>query len=155
MTTKVAIEKATVAQLRQFATGTLGLELAQHEKRDALLAKISAVHDKAEIAVEDEEQPHQPQGAAPRPVTDAQQAPAEEMVRVYIDLVDGPGGKDPVFLSVNGVAMLVPRGEEVDIKERYYHALCNAVTHRFESLKDGGMNPVPRKVPAYPFRRVA
>ena len=72
------------------------------------------------------------------------------------DGLQDAGGSDDVQVGVNGSVMLVPRGKDVDIPYRYYEALKNAVADKYEMMPDGkSMNPVPRKVPAYPFQVVA
>ena len=41
---------------------------------------------------------------------------------------------------------------DLEIPERFFESLAHAVTHKFEALEDGGMNPIPREVPLYPFQ---
>jgi hypothetical protein len=153
---KVPIDKATEQELRAFATGTLGLEIHHSSKREKILGQVQAVWDKPEITVADEAPPALQAGTPPQPVTAAQQPPAKEMVRIIIAVTDDAGGNEPVPVSVNGSAMLIPRGKPVDIPLPYYKALENTVQHRFDPNPDGnGMSFTPRLVPAYPFQRVA
>lgn len=151
---QIPINEATAGQLRAFAESTLGLSIHPNCNRDAILAKVKQAWDKPEIPVEEPPEAEPQTGQPPRPATAEQQPPKAEMVRILIHVTEDAGGDEPVPVSVNGRAMLIPRGKEVDIKPEYYEVLKNAVQHRYEALPDGGMNPVPRKVPLYPFQRV-
>jgi hypothetical protein len=106
---------------------------------------------KEEIDVEDAPPTAKQVGAKPlggEPV-------APEKVKILIARTEDAGGDEPVPVGVNGPIMLVPRGEPVEIPYAYYEVLKNAVKDIYDPLPDGGMNPVPRKVPAYPFQRLA
>lgn len=159
MNREIKLADATDAQLRAFANGTLGLNLPPHTKDSTVLARVHAAWDKEHINVAEE--PEQAAGAqagdAP-PNPDAKQdakSKKDGKVRVYINETEDSGGADPVVVGVNGKVMLIPRGEEVEIPYPYFEVLKNAVTHKYEMLPDGGMNPIPRKVFLYPFQRVA
>lgn len=71
-------------------------------------------------------------------------------VLVTIPEVEGPGGKRDVFVSVNGVAMLVPRGSPVPIPYRYYMALMCAVKQVHHQDEDTH-EIITSEVPAYPM----
>jgi hypothetical protein len=72
-----------------------------------------------------------------------------------INITEGNGGSDRVPLGCNGSIMLVDRGVEQDIPLRFFESLKNSVEWRYESLPDGGINPVPRKVMSYPYQVIA
>ena len=59
-------------------------------------------------------------------------------VLIMENSAEGAAGKRPIFLSVNGVAMLVPRAQPADIPYRYYEALKNAVVHKIKHDLDNG-----------------
>ena len=150
----IPIGEATEDQLRLFARDTLGIDIKLTAKLPTVRARVAAAWDKPEITIAESE-PESAQGAskaAPKPVTDEQQGPAEGMVRLILGVTEEAGGNDDVQVGVNGKVMLVPRGREVEIPEPYFEALAHAVTHKYDALPDGGMNPVPRKVPLYPFQ---
>lgn len=154
----IKISEASAEQLRTFASASLGIEVHPNSNRETLISKISAAYDKDEIPVGDADDGDQPlAGAPPRPVTDRQASrPKKGYVRIHIHVTEDPGGNEPVPVGVNGKAMLIPRGEDVDIKEEYFEVLKNAVQHKYEMMPDGkSINPNPRKVPLYPFMRVA
>lgn len=154
---KIPIEEATVEQLRAFASAYLGLDIHGSTKEENVRARVAKAWGKAEILVPetDEDETVVASGQPPRPVTVAQQPPGKGDVRIIIQTTEDAGGADPVFVGVNGKGMLVPRGKEVTIPYRYYRALAKAVTYRYDPLPEGGINPVPRKIPLYPFQRVA
>lgn len=155
---KIPIEEATVEQLRAFASAYLGLDIHGSTKEENVRARVAKAWGKPEILVPDageDETVVARGGQPPHPVTAAHQPPDKGKVRLIIQRTDDSGGNDPVFVSVNGRAMLVPRGKEVEIPYRYFRALEKAVIYRYEPLPDGGIDPVPRKIPLYPFQRVA
>ena len=159
---KIPIREATEKELREFASGTLGMTIKSTAKLETVRARIQAAWDKDEITVPDHEVPETEQEAkdrsvpqAPTPITEAQKPPAEGMVRLIVHVSEEAGGSAAIQLGVNGKIMLVPRGEEVEIPQRFYEVLCHAITHKYESMPDGGMDPIPREVSLYPFQRVA
>ena len=70
-------------------------------------------------------------------------------VQLRIEPQEKPGGNDKVFLSVNGVAMLIPRAQTCWVDYRYYEALQNAVAHIAETDENSNITGY-RKVPEYP-----
>lgn len=70
-------------------------------------------------------------------------------VQIRIEPQEKPGGNEPVFVSVNGIHMLIPRAQTCWIDYRYYHALQNAVAHIPETDEDLNITGY-RKVPEYP-----
>lgn len=152
---KIALKAATQAQLRAFAQAYLGMSFPPNAKTEAIRSKIRAAWTKEEIPIEAPEAVEDtPQGTRPPSVTAEQRPPGPQKIKIIIQRTDEPGGDEPVPLGVNGRVMLVPRGEEVEIPTAYFEVLKNAVTHRYEALKEGGLNPVPREVPMYPFQRI-
>ena len=71
------------------------------------------------------------------------------MVQLRIEPQEKPGGSEPVFTSVNGSPILIPRAETCWVDYKYYHALMNAeasIPITDEDSKIVGW----RKVPEYP-----
>ena len=145
----INITEATAPQLVAFAQNTLNIEgVSTSMAKAAIIAKIKAVgYDSDTILVED---------SAPKTVTPAGAGDVSErkMVKVIIQSSDAPGGQDPVPVSVNGSAMLIPRDVEAEIPFEYYEALRNAVRQHYTPLPDGGLSE-PKDVPAYAFSKVA
>ena len=150
----IPITEATEPQLRSFAIDTLGFTINATAKIETVRARIQQAWNKPEIPIQ-ESKPEPPQAetkAGPQPVTDAQRAPGDGMVRLILGVTEEAGGADDVQVGVNGKVMLVPRGKEIEIPEAYFESLAHAVTHKYDALPDGGMNPIPRKVQLYPFQ---
>ena len=143
----VAIENATDDQLRTFAAENLGITLKDTEKRPALLARIRGAWDKPEITVSDVE-PIQPKAKQAENANTG----SDEFVTVLIERQEEPGGEEPVFLSVNGRALWVPRGEPARIRKPYFDVLKHAVKTVYEQTGTDEIRS--RNVPMYPFRIV-
>lgn len=153
MSKMIKLKDATDAQLREFATAHLGMSFGADDKTGTIRAAISAAWGKDEIPVA-EEGPETAKPSAKKAQRTAGAAPEgkPKKVRLIVNATDDDGGDEAIQLGVNGKLMLVPRGEEVEIPYPYYEVLQNAITHRYEQLRDGGINPVPRKVPLYPYQ---
>lgn len=156
---KVSLDKATVAQLRAFSD-QYGLDHADRTTAAQLRALIAEALDVTEIDVEDEPEDEGP--AAPRrPRKAAAAGPARTDGKLTIMIQEQdpqfvPGGDQPVFVSVNGSAMFIPRGEPVDVPAEFAHALGNArqMVYRQVQGEDGQPAGIgdPREVLAYPFQ---
>ena len=156
MNREIKITDASHSELLTFARDTLGLNLPPNTKVETLRAKISTCYLKDHILVA-EVDPNEPKQAGPKPepVTDDQAEPKQKMVRIHINITEDAGGSDDVQVGVNGVVHLIKRGKDVDVPESYVEVLEHAITHIYDALPNGGMNPVPREVMLYPFQRVA
>ncbi|MEQ9131099.1 MAG: hypothetical protein RJQ08_13675 [Salinisphaeraceae bacterium] len=150
---KVPIQEATEPQLRAFAESHLGITIAANARPETVLAKVKEAWPKDHIVVIGaDDEGAKPEGAAPPPVTADQQPDDKGMVTIMVQRTEEAGGDDPVFVAVNGRGMLIPRGEWHPIPVAFYEVLRNAVKDIYDALPDGGMNPIPRKVPSYPFQ---
>ena len=78
---------------------------------------------------------------------------ADPKVRMFLNEAEGAGGQRAVFVSVNNVPMLIPRGEEVDVPYRYYLALKAAIS-TIREQDENTHELLSRDVPAYPFQVV-
>lgn len=160
---EIPVAEATVDQLRQFATENLGLDIHHNTGEKGLRAKIAQVWPRETIRLlADDKLEHDHEGAPPHqagpPLAEKHievTAKDDKEVTLILQIVDEPGGEQPVPLGVNGRVMLVPRGKEVTIPHRYFEVLKNAIKHVYDPMPDGGMNPIPRKVSSYPFQRIA
>ncbi len=150
----IPIAEATGPQLRTFAQDTLGIDIRAKDSAEQIRAKVQMAWDR-DIPVNEPNPAPTLAGDQPKPVTNEQLEPEEGMVRIFIGIQEEAGGSDPVPVGVNGRIMLIPRGKNVDIPERYLEALQHAVTFKYDPLEDGmGINPVPREVQLYPFQVV-
>jgi hypothetical protein len=126
----VALAEATFEQMRQFAQNHLGIVFDADMDEAKMRSVIKAAHDKPTISVEEEVTPPAMSSAAsddgdPKPMK-VRLPKNEPKVTVRIASSPEPGGKDPVFVSVGGVAMFIPRDKPSTIRRRYYWALMLA-----------------------------
>lgn len=167
---KVALSNASLPQLRDHASITLGLDVGGLTTRPQFLARISEAtgveppYDGVMIDVFD--QPVAAGGRVrdvPKPIPSAGEPPAaapESGARaakrvILIAKEKGPGGSDPVPVGVNGSIMLIPRGRKVEVPEPYVEVLRNAVQHIYDVAMDAsglvvGLKGDPEQVPLYP-----
>lgn len=158
---RVLLSEATSDQLRAFAELSLGLSVPAKATTPVLIALIGTTGYNQETIPVLGTQPKQPgklRPVAPRSAPEATQiAPdGQEIVYIMISRTEEPGGDRPVELGVNGSIMLVPRGARVPVPKPYVEVLEHAEKHVYEPAFDSqgrlaGMNPIPRKVPAYPW----
>lgn len=147
-TKSVRLADATIEEMREFATETLGLDLSPNPntKADTIRARIAEAWDKPEITVKSRaDVGPAPQGQA----VDEAPAGGEPMVTLEIARTDDVEGSQPVWVAVNGRGMWIPRGERVTVKHRYYEVLKNAVRRVGEQQRSGEI--VWREVQSYSF----
>ncbi len=158
---RLPIDEANEGQLRTFGTYVLGISIKASAGIDTIRARIAEAWAKDWIAVEDDKAPADALAVDtqhPVPVTAEQDKPAMDkdgetrLVRIHINVTEEVGGERPVQVGCNGKIMLIPRGKDVDIPERFYHILTHAIAYKYDPLPEGGINPVPRKVPLYPHQ---
>jgi len=147
---EVPIEQADVGQLRKFALESLGLDISQQMTGAQIRAKIALAWDKPYIlAAPDlprvDVTPLKPPAAPKDDILGSR-----EMVTVYIQPQEGPGGEEPVPLSVNGRAMWVKRGVPSRIRVPYFEVLNHSIRFVYPTDADGNIMP-PRAVHMYPF----
>jgi hypothetical protein len=162
-TKKVALGDASRAELYQFVTVHLGIQVGDSATRDQLRTKAAEAgfSDKHKIdAIATDEaatKPAQPTEvlasdkatpAGPNPDIEVED-PAEQYMVIQVQRSELPGGDDPVFASVNGRGIWLPRGEPIKVKRKYVEALDHAVMDVYAETENG--LAVPRRVHAYPF----
>lgn len=159
---QIKIEDASREQLHQFAELVLGVELTGQPQKATLLAKISSIQpDRTEIpnlAAPVVPQPSADKSGGHFYVKDESKLDADgkprRFAKILVHTSNGPGGEEPVFVSVNGRGMWIPRGEEVEVGAEYIGALQNAVRDVYDPTTDPlnqrGLS-APRKVQSYPF----
>jgi hypothetical protein len=79
----------------------------------------------------------------------ARHIPNKRSVNLRLEPQDRPGGNEPVFTSVNGVALLIPRQQTCWVDYRYYEALMHAVAKAPITDEDSKITGW-RDVPEYP-----
>lgn len=149
------VSEASTQELRDFADVSLGLEVDGSENRNQILSKIAKSHfdpnaEGATIVVHKKPAPakHGVSEGATKVVTGAD-GRERTYIAVTLHASDGVGGDRPVAYRVNGVTMLIPRGERSWVPEEYVEAMRNAqqTQHQFTS---NGIVPMGQ-IPSYPF----
>ena len=154
-------DEATREDLVKFSAQVLGIPVAPNIGEDTLRAKIRAAYQGDEITI------YVPPDTAP----DAPDAPgadqevaatvdnralrgtsskADPKVQLTIAETEGAGGKRGVYVGVNGVGMIIPRGRIVDVPYRYYVALSHAVKTVHEQ-DDDTHEILSTEIPSYPY----
>jgi hypothetical protein len=72
-------------------------------------------------------------------------------VEIILAKHERPGGDRSEFVAVNGVAMLIPRGEKCSIPFRYFEVLQNAVETIYIQNLDTGER-MARKIPSFQYQ---
>ncbi len=154
---RIKIADATPAQLREFGTNSLGLELHGRETTAMMTAKFAAVgYNVDDIGLQEATVVPSggPNGDVAFNIRDVRADGIKE-IRILIHTQDKPGGEDPVQVGVNGKLMLIPRGEPQWVPESYVGVLNNAVEYVYDEYQGGTGNlgglSKPREVKSYPF----
>ncbi|MEM7709188.1 MAG: hypothetical protein AAF264_00205 [Pseudomonadota bacterium] len=148
----IKITEASASQLAAYAASYHGLSIDHRKGKDAIIAALrTANFEGDEIEADDED------GAAS---TTAKAKPAggseglNDIVGVYISPQDDEdGGDEPVFVSCDGRAILIPRGKNCGVPRKYVNVLQDAVKVTYSRVK--GMGLVARRTPQYPFQILA
>jgi len=148
---RIAINDAAASQLAEFATVNLGLEVNYRMGVDKIRGIMSASgYDKDFIEVEDAAPVQAQRIAIGQTVADADR----KLVKIIIAQQDGPGGKEPVVVGVNGRVARIERGKEVLVPIEYIEALKNANKVTYDKGPNG--EPInPSFVPTHPFSILA
>ena len=157
---QIPIDEATKDELIQFASENLGMEFSRKTAIGKILAGVRQAWRPDHITLYGD--PETPVAEVDKSA-DAGTVRADiralkggsskddPKVRMFLNEAEGPGGQRAVYVSVNNVPMLIPRGEEIDVPYRYYLALKSAVTTVHEQ-DENTYEVLSRDVPAYPFQ---
>ena len=165
MTTKtIPLSQAGNADMRAFAKNVCGLNLGFGGiGNDALRAKIAECGYDSITVQEAPPSPVAPAAGTPprRPKLEPgnvaaapQKKTAQSKRMILVARSDDQGGDQPVPVSVNGKAMLIPRGEPVPVPASYVEVLRHAVAYHYDQIDLGGGQSEfrRREVPMYPFQ---
>jgi len=156
----IPIAEATATQIAQFAREVVGIPGTAHTLgKEKIVAMIrQAGYEKDEIEIQ--EKPTTSEVGSPIKAMQAlgggrggildQNSKTDKRVKIVIAVQDTPGGADPVDLSVNGVAMRIPRGVECLIPYRYFEVLQNA-KQEIAEVDGNGVIIGWRSAHTYPF----
>lgn len=137
---EIPFAEATATQLADFAATNYGLDVRHTMGSAKIIQALQSVgYDKQTITVQVAD--------VPQPVASGNK---RRMAEINIPEQDKPGGSEPVFVSVNGRGMYIPRDRECTVPYEYYDALRNAVKHVYDTDENGGLITPPREVMEYP-----
>jgi hypothetical protein len=145
---KIAFDKASAAQLSEFASTNYGLDIKTGMSADKVRTLLATAGFRGdEIEVPD---------AIPAPVKKlAVTGNDTRRIKILIPHEDRPGGSDDVYTRVNGIALTIKRGEQSEIPMRFFEALQKAV----QVIRDPNPDPfakepflAPRQAPLYPVQ---
>ncbi len=152
----IEIAEASDDQLREFCRNNLGLPVGDNETRASLEAKIQTTWGKSKITVT-EGRKKKPRANTETAVVGEEGIPvdkrtslvAEPVWEILIPETEEPGGKDPVFLGVNGRGLFIERGVASEIRHRYYADLVTNTKTVYIQVDERTIEP--RVMPAHPF----
>ena len=81
--------------------------------------------------------------------SDERSGKAVGKVVINIPKSEKAGGNEPVFVGVQGVGFLIPRGRDITVSPSIVEVLKNAITDNVTQDEDGEM--VHNDAPTYPF----
>lgn len=147
---QIPINSASRAQLRAFAEH-LGLKVINFDNEAKIIAKIQASgYEEGHIIAFDPTTKAKDKSAAKSSPANGREMP-EPLVELTVHEQQGAGGKRPVFVGVNGKALLIPRNKKVKVKLRYYNALAIAIETKFEYDEEAKAN-LPSDLPVHPYQ---
>jgi hypothetical protein len=133
--------------LSEHVSANMGLDVRPNMGVPGILAKMALAGFPTDyIDVDDGKE--EPEIKRVEPKRD-RHTPGRRMVQLRIEPQEKPGGNEPVFTSVNGVPILIPRAQTCWVDYKYFIALQNAVAHIAETDEDSAITGY-RKVPEYP-----
>jgi len=145
--TRVPISLMNATALAEHVAATMGLDVKPQMGISAIKAKMAQAGFPTDTIEIDDGQEERPiQRVEPKR---ERHTPGKRMVQIRIEPQEKPGGNEPVFVSVNGSSILIPRAQTCWIDFKYHHALQNAVAHIAELDQDSNITGW-RKVPEYP-----
>lgn len=170
---QIPIDEALIDDLRSFAEVVLGLEVPKRATEQTIRGKIAEAGWTRDVIVLDDASAGIPTGSQNnslvniRPREDDKgnaimgegpdgEPEQEREIKILVHTSDKPGGDEPVFASVNGRGIYIPRGERVWVPEKFVRVLDDAVELHYPEYDPnkndgrGGLD-APREVKSYPF----
>jgi hypothetical protein len=145
---RVPIDMLNATSLAEHVVTNMGLDVKPQHGVAGIKAKLAQAGYPIDfIEIDDgREEPEIQRRDPPR----ERHTPGKRMVNLRIEPQEKPGGAEPVFTSVNGSNILVPRAQTCWLEYKFYEALIHAEQHvpiQDEDLKIIGW----RSVPEYPI----
>jgi hypothetical protein len=148
MKQKIPIDIVNATTLANYVSANMGLEVSPKLGVLGIKAKMAQAGFPTDF-IEIDDGREEPEIIRIEPPTKARQVDGKRSVQLRIEPQERPGGNEPVFVSVNGVHMLIPRAQTCWVEHKYYEALIHAVSK--VAIVDENLNVVGwREVPEYP-----
>lgn len=141
-TREIPVEEATEAQLRKFATETLGLDIDADDGADVIRMKMAPVHRDANITIASVGRPKKSEKPA--------ETQAAKMVKINVHPVPGDPQKY-IAVGHNGDMMKIPTGEDVIIPIRFKTALDDAQQPHYEKDSQDRLTETVTLRPRFPY----
>jgi len=141
---RVPVSIMSATALAEHVAATMGLDVKPQMGINAIKAKMALAGFQTDfIEIDDGQEEVEIKRVEPKKV---RHTPGKRMVQIRIEPQEKPGGSEPVFTSVNGSNILIPRAQTCWIDYKYYHALQNAVAKQAITDEDSkiiGWRDVP------------
>jgi hypothetical protein len=148
---QIPIDTATLAQLKVFATH-LGCTVTRFDNAAKVRKAIAdSGYEEAHIIISDGAPSISASKKAAAGETAKPGAMDEPMCSIEVHIAQGSGGKRPLFVGVNGKALLIPRGKICEVKLRYLDAIKIAVETKYEYDEEAKAN-MPLDTPSYSYQ---
>jgi len=144
---QIPIDLMSATALSDHVVANMGLDVNPRMGVSGIRAKMAQAGFPTEFVEIDDGREDEPIKRVEPPRT--RHIEGKRSVQLRIEPQEKPGGNEPVFTSVNGVNILIPRATTCWVDYKYYHALQNAVAHIAEVDQDSNITGY-RKVPEYP-----
>lgn len=143
----IPIDMMNASALAQAVAATMGLDVRPNMGVAGIKAKMAQAGFPTDtIDIDDGKDEPEIKRVEPKR---ERHTPGKRMVNLRIEPQEKPGGNEPVFVSVNGIRMVIPRARSCWVEYKYYEVLKNAVAHIAETDQDSNITGY-RKVPEYP-----
>jgi hypothetical protein len=145
---RIPIDMMSASALADHVSANMGLEIKPQTNLAGIKAKMAQAGFPTDFIEIDDGKGDLPPVQRIEPKRE-RHTPGRRMVQMRIEPQEKPGGNEPVFVSVNGINILIPRALTCWVDYKYYHALQNAVAHIAVTDEDSKITGY-RKVPEYP-----
>ena len=150
-----AIEQASAAEIRKFAAERCGLDIHANANKQTAAQRLRTAW--AEDWIEVTEDARVGDMEAERQAAIPEELSQEE---AWYRLTIAPAGDNDmdqlVQVGVNGSVMVIPRGEEVEVRGPYVEVLRRAIQQQYSHVDPQDMNSeiIMREVPLYPIQQL-
>lgn len=153
-TKTVKLNDASTDDLAKYAREVMGLTIHSATGRDKLIAKMREVEPSLTSIALPDEAPRMAaapaEAAGPVRYKTSQTGSFKGELIHRINIAADEKDPHPVKAAVNGVAMLLPRGKDIEVPAPFVRVLKAAVRTNYHQTEDGEL--IPSEQQAYPFQ---